>query len=670
MESAFIDDAADPEINRQRLELMESGSDDQGNELPMPRPGVFFTQKQLDYHINLVDMLASCAEGENLFIESLCQTIFSIDELLQVFNDDKISVLHKRPYLRFFLWAYLNVEGSAIDSGMAEIIHNPELWRFFERLVKYLDQITKTIQGMRKGDSLPSADRDFLFLGVMPTLRIFFSDYFDKESLLQRGQVDTDAIGAEAIDIAQALVSVFEKLVPAAETGLDEPEQRQDINEVLLALSTKCQVSEAMRLKLEKKLNMTAGLKIDSQIVQDYKRMYKDEIEINKSLNEFALNVKAAYEGENTCIEQLGHAPSGAEDRDYSELGGDEELPIGKEFQNFVRTFADYHIVGGCLRLHSIKPVVRRVVDALRFSTHLKSTMTAKQIKRQEALDVKCFQVLRTIVHNEKMQLPSDEDDITSNRAVWKSIEMAQNTLNGYNVIIATMDGSLTSANSEVVREFMAMTVGLLDGGNKNVQASFESYFLNTREEAFFLEMSGRMRASLRHLQERRALFEQAQRLAEQKLEMLTTLMTQNSTIGGGDKETANVAKMAAGATDEIELQQLTGADDQPDAEQELKFTDHGNIELVLRTLQLLCEGYNDTLKDYLRTQPDNIKSINLVKETVEFLASLYTDIHGDNVELVIQCLDTIVEFTQGNQANQSDVYDAQVGNIKKAFNH
>ena len=34
--------------------------------------------------LKVVDLLASCSEGENLFIESVCQNIMSINELLQV----------------------------------------------------------------------------------------------------------------------------------------------------------------------------------------------------------------------------------------------------------------------------------------------------------------------------------------------------------------------------------------------------------------------------------------------------------------------------------------------------------------------------------------------------------------------------------------------------------
>ena len=39
---------------------------------------------QLLVLLNVTDLLASCCEGDNPFIESICQTIFSIDELLGV----------------------------------------------------------------------------------------------------------------------------------------------------------------------------------------------------------------------------------------------------------------------------------------------------------------------------------------------------------------------------------------------------------------------------------------------------------------------------------------------------------------------------------------------------------------------------------------------------------
>jgi len=41
-----------------------------------------------DYHLrvllNVINLLAACCEGENLFIESLCQNVISIEEIMKV----------------------------------------------------------------------------------------------------------------------------------------------------------------------------------------------------------------------------------------------------------------------------------------------------------------------------------------------------------------------------------------------------------------------------------------------------------------------------------------------------------------------------------------------------------------------------------------------------------
>ena len=45
------------------------------------------TDPDLQMLLKLVDLLASCSEGENLLIESVCQNIMSINELLEVANN-------------------------------------------------------------------------------------------------------------------------------------------------------------------------------------------------------------------------------------------------------------------------------------------------------------------------------------------------------------------------------------------------------------------------------------------------------------------------------------------------------------------------------------------------------------------------------------------------------
>lgn len=52
------------------------------------------------------------------------------------------------------------------------------------------------------------------------------------------------------------------------------------------------------------------------------------------------------------------------------------------------------------------------------------------------------------------------------------------------------------------------------------------------------------------------------------------------------------------------------------------------------------------SLQNYLREQPDNIKSVNLVAETTKFLNILYGNINANSVALITQVFETLVEFT------------------------
>ena len=57
---------------------------------------------QLQLLLSVTDMLAACAEGKNLFIESVCQNILSIEELVKY-----IDYLMKYMYNVFFLFLEL-----------------------------------------------------------------------------------------------------------------------------------------------------------------------------------------------------------------------------------------------------------------------------------------------------------------------------------------------------------------------------------------------------------------------------------------------------------------------------------------------------------------------------------------------------------------------------------
>ena len=81
-----------------------------------------------------------------------------------------------------------------------------------------------------------------------------------------------------------------------------------------------------------------------------------------------------------------------------------------------------------------------------------------------------------------------------------------------------------------------------------------------------------------------------------------------------------------------------------------LKFKDTSYFELALRFLGLMCDGQYRPMQNYLREQPDNIKTINLVSETCTFLSSFYVDVTKDNIVLITTILHTLIEISMVRQ--------------------
>ena len=77
-----------------------------------------------------------------------------------------------------------------------------------------------------------------------------------------------------------------------------------------------------------------------------------------------------------------------------------------------------------------------------------------------------------------------------------------------------------------------------------------------------------------------------------------------------------------------------------------LEFKDTSCIKLALQFLGLMCDGQYRPLQNYLREQPDNIKTINLVSETCTFFSLFYVDITKENIDLINQAIQTLIEMS------------------------
>ncbi|KAL8600021.1 hypothetical protein ACOMHN_057790 [Nucella lapillus] len=717
--------------------------------------------KELNYLIAMVDLLATCAEGENRYIESICQTIFKISDLLKVLNHSAINCNLKRPFLRFFLWVYLNTAGGMIESGAGDLPHDPQVWTYVESIDTDLKRMTEftaahpdTVKQllkrppMKSNDSLSASARGsseeedmraqlhYYFDAVMPFLQIFCRSYY---------QPDKETYPNEPARLS-TLTLTFEKFMDTVAPLISIERQLKNLVASMTSLIT---ASNAIPLNKMEEFHQKYGGGRGSQDVRSdarkkYEEDYDTEEDINGKLNVLAVNMQMAYGGVNNVYTQIGF-PSQAE---YSEMGGDEELPLGQEFQEHLKCFINERAKKPNERYR----MAEKLVKQLEISQSLQGLAEEEKLEQIE-LDIKCLQLMRGLIHNEIVKLPKDwELNISSCKKQLRVIEVVQSALVSYSVVVSVL-GHLSRPQDDLVRELLAFMATLLFSGNEDVQKSMFAYFTGTREETFFFAVKSRMQLSALATREKRLLnamhmakveelVAQAKALRKAMKEgkagvgdafMATQLgsmlsMARNSRtsvnrskrnlrgsrlsmnrtalaphgkagggkmgstlalpgpygmqpngsmlVGGGDKppkppgkpkKTAEVAPADIVSVPEVKLDDL-GEDEMQELTEiavsmsdELEFKDDGYIELVLRVLGLMCDNQYRGLQDYLREQPDNIKSVNLVAEATSFLNILYGNVNNKTAPLIIQLFDTLVEFTSGNFHNQVIAFDNKV---------
>ena len=98
-----------------------------------------------------------------------------------------------------------------------------------------------------------------------------------------------------------------------------------------------------------------------------------------------------------------------------------------------------------------------------------------------------------------------------------------------------------------------------------------------------------------------------------------------------------------------------------PQTAEILRFQDSHHIKLALQVLGLMCDGQYRLMQNYLRDQPDNIHTINLVGDVALFIQNFYVELNKDTMELVHLILQTLIEMCVGNYPNQEVVYNRQI---------
>ncbi|KEG09002.1 inositol 1,4,5-trisphosphate receptor [Trypanosoma grayi] len=209
---------------------------------------------------------------------------------------------------------------------------------------------------------------------------------------------------------------------------------------------------------------------------------------------------------------------------------------------------------------------------------------------------------------------------------------------------------SLCAVDDEVMT-YSATRLGvvLLDGGNQRAQRALLNYF-ETHQEGFFHNIRDVLQKALRwvwrlNVEQQLVILERGGVIVnvsnlQHFMSMLLANVPIQSTDGGGSSSSSSI--------NTNDRRRLSGWDRvQGCLRVRLIFT-------LFRMLQLFCEGHNLSMQNYIRSQHDNMHSVNLVHEVMVFLAEISTIIRPATVEVVRGGFELLTELCQGPcHANQ-----------------
>ena len=612
----------------------------------------------------------------------------------------------KAPYLSFFLWSYLNTQNTALEVGTGTLNSDKLGQDLFEALAVIAKEEINGYFKDPEAEGEPTApsrtkitnekeactvsheEAAFVYDIYIPIIEKLAVDHFpSRDTSIECFAVIADtcttfmARALEQFEHGRSHLNRFRnnaavRCLDALKDKLEYEEGDKFSTEQLSALKSVLAKVSATGMNF-----LDAGMSKDARIAK-YQTDYKEEQEKNAEFNSFVQNLKAANLGANTVKAQLspvGYPVDGSiAEKLYNTPEKPEALPLGAEFQHLTALFCTFGKANSVMSTDNLGVLVR-LWEAHSFIT---ATASARELETFNNATEKSLDILLAAITNSQ--------HISTNNADPKIQVQDQIVASNALLPIAFLMGSNSSA---VQNAALTTLAAVMDGGNMQAQRIFERFFLDTREELFFENVSELLTLATESISEIRILRRQKEDADHAQDVLRKTMSGTIKALQQKQQQHQSTHKKGRGKSTAADVFQNAslGQPDQPSGLEETVFNDaydagpakatsdeivvsekdpfdlgdgsHGHYEVLLSVLQSMCEGNNTIIQNYLRTQPDNIKDFNLITMVTEGLTLLLqeTPIHIDSVPLVAQSVATLTEFCQGNSTNQRKAFDSRV---------
>ncbi|KAH0618796.1 hypothetical protein JD844_018273 [Phrynosoma platyrhinos] len=571
----------------------------------------------LMYHISLVDLLAACAEGKNVYTEIKCTSLLPLEDVVRVVTHEDCITEVKIAYVNFVNHCYVDTE---VCKKREKRLSDPALEKYVLTVV--LDTINAFFSSPFSENSTSLQTHQTIVVQLLQsTMRLLECPWLQQQHKSSvEACIRTLAMVAKSRSIALPM----------------------DLDAHVSSLLNSCSISNAQRNASNYKTASRTFPRVSATANQwDYKNIIEKLQDIINALEE---RLQPLVEAELSVLVDVLHRPEllfmeGTEAYQRCESGG--------FLSKLVQHTKDLMETEEKLCIKVLRTLQQMLVKRNKYGD--RGNMLRKMLLAN---------YLQTKRSGSKGEIVDPSG--TGQDQDWSIIAAIQCRLDREGATKLVSDLIMNTKNEKIFQESIRLAIRLLDGGNTEIQKSFYNLMTSDKKsEKFFKVLHDRMKKA--------------------QQEVKSTVTVNMSDIGNKPREDKDSPEHGSKVLALDQVTFLAGrvatfmlpnapsrypvgvgfraSHDAKDQSSEMGVSVL-IMEPILRFLQLLCENHNRDLQNFLRCQ-NNKTNYNLVCETLQFLDIMCGSTTGRlgllglyineyNVALITQTLETLTEYCQG----------------------
>ncbi|CAF1108028.1 unnamed protein product [Rotaria sordida] len=660
----------------------------------------------LNYHVQLVHLLAMCTEGKNASTEIKCHSLIGLDDIVLIVTHPDCTPEVKTAYITFLTHCYIDTEVE-----MKEIYNSQHIYTLIEN--SFCPDIEKLITKIVERRNLEK----YILDTVTDLINQFFnSPFFEQASAPQHRNT-----------ILISLYSHLARLLCVQWLTTSERERVDRCIHILSLIADRRGLSHFLRSNSSSTDIPTRSRRTSRSATSD--RMHSTEpaystlqrhdhledVEHKRVIDNFvdflsqvSVRLNPLIQAEVSVLVDVIRAPHAlfpeTHESRFKFLGG-----------TFVHKLINHTTM--MLIKYNEKQLSFHVLNLL---TDYARTMQHKQIlhweSNREGQNLR-LKLLRRYFSDDKQYLKSLHQPLKEEDAL-ERLRITQNELNTQGASDLVVELFMSESPINILEESVNLAIALLEGGNTEVQTSIFRHLqgCETASEKFFQVFYDKMCIAQKTLKSMPSTTPDMDQHHDEFDDLIFTSKSstaspiisppvidrQQSIMSFAenfnyDQQSAIISTVNSLEQDVISIpqsqeqpqalivtsttyQEPTLAEQTPNsAASSFDIFDYPSqnrryklpfeiriMQPILRFLQLLCENHNPEFQNYLRLQNHNKTNYNLVCETLKFLDAICGSqtgllgllgnyINEDNVELINQALNTLTEYCQGPCRDNQD---------------